>query len=84
MTHTPGPSRDHARLIAAAPDLLEAGVAQTQILTKAQAIMTSFLEPGGLGIEETISELLELLDGPEQREAQSKWDAAVAKVEGRS
>lgn len=76
----------NARLIAAAPELLEAGAAQTDILRKAQSILTQYLigQPKGLGQADAIAALLGLLDGQEQRAAQAKWDTAIAKAEGRS
>ena len=71
-----------ARLIAAAPDLLEGGTEQTAILRAAQEILTRYLVPDGIDAPQAITELLGLLDGPTQRSAQTKWDAAVKKAKG--
>jgi len=72
-----------ARLIAAAPELKDGGSAQTAIIRKAQAILTRYLVPDGISAERAVNDLLGLLDGPEQRVAQSAWDAAISKAEGR-
>lgn len=71
----------NARLISASPELLVAGIAQTSILHRAQAIMTNYLQgpPKGLNAEQAINNILGLLDGPDQREAQMKWDLALKK-----
>ncbi len=76
------PASANARLIAASPDLLNAGAKQTQILRSAQAILSRYLQPLGLSREQAINELLALLDGPDQREAQDAWDLALTKVTG--
>ena len=69
-------------LLAAAPDLYDGGEEQTIILRRAQAILTQYLIPDGIDAPEAINQLLGLLDGPDQREAQSAWDAAIAKARG--
>ncbi len=74
----------NAHLIAAAPDLYDGGEEQTIILRRAQAILTQYLIPDGIDAPEAINQLLGLLDGPDQREAQSAWDAAIAKARGES
>ena len=71
-----------ANLIAAAPDLLEGGNDQTAILRMAQKILTRYLMPDGIDAPQAITELLGLLDGPVQRSAQAKWDAAIKKAKG--
>jgi hypothetical protein len=73
-----------AHLIAAAPELKIAGSAQTNIIKRAQIIMTAYLTPEGPGGMQTINQLLELLDGPDQRAALAMWDTAIARAEGRS
>lgn len=72
----------NARLIASAPDLFAGGEAQTDILRRAQAILTQYLIPDGIDGPEAINQLLGLLDGPDQRASQSAWDAALAKARG--
>ena len=71
----------NARLISASPELLMAGIAQTSILHRAQAIMTNYLQgpPKGINRDQAIDAILGLLDGPDQREAQMKWDDAIKK-----
>ena len=72
----------NANLISAAPELLDAGSAQTAIIRSAQEILTRYLVPDGIDSARAISELFGLLDGPSQRAAQAKWDAAITKAEG--
>lgn len=74
----------NARLIAAAPDLLEGGNAQTAILRRAQHILSLFISPDTRvqTADQCVSALLALLDGEEQRAAQAKWDAAIGKAAG--
>ncbi len=67
---------------AAALDLYEALEAQTAIITHAQAILAEYLPPDGMSKDCAIDMLLELLDGPDQREAQAATDAALAKARG--
>lgn len=55
--------------------LQAAGAAQTAIIRRAQAILTDYLIPDGLSAAEAIDGLLGLLDGPDQRAAQTLWDA---------
>lgn len=61
-------------------DLVAAGKSQTEIIRRAQTILTHYLRPDGPSDSETLNELLGLLDGPDQRAAQDAWDAALAKV----
>jgi hypothetical protein len=63
------PLSQHDALIAAGNDL-------ETIITKAQRILEKRLKPDGICAEETIDELLGLLDGPEQRAAQEEWKSA--------
>ncbi len=65
-----------------ASDLLESGGKQTAILRAAQEILTRYLVPDGLDASQALFALLALLDGPEQRSAQSSWNAAIAKATG--
>jgi len=73
-----------ARLIAAAPDLLVAANEQLALINHAQAILSAYLVPDGMSAGEAISQLLALLDGPEQRRVAALYGAALAKAEGRS
>ena len=57
--------------------LLEAGSEQTEIIHRAQAILTQYLIPDGIDGPEAISQLLGLLDGPDQRAAENAWRDAV-------
>jgi hypothetical protein len=59
--------------------LLEYGNRLNALVVKAQEILSAAIEPEGMSREEAINELLGLLDGPEQREAQAGWSAAVSK-----
>lgn len=63
----------------AAPELAEAGASTDNLLRKAQGILTSFLEPKGeiRSEAEAVNELLALLDGPEQRDAQDALASAL-------
>lgn len=70
----------NARLIAAAPELLEGGEAQTSIIQRAQAVLTNYLIPDGIDAAEAINQLLGLFDGPDQRAAQARWESAIAKA----
>lgn len=72
----------NARLIASSPDLLEAGLAQTNIINRAQSILTQYLQgqPMGLNKDQAIDSLLGLLDGQDQRDAQKKWDDVLKKI----
>ena len=74
----------NAHLLFAAPDLHDGGQAQTAIICRAQAILTQYLIPDGIDGPEAINQLLGLLDGPDQRAAQAKWDAALAKARGQA
>ena len=69
---------DEARVAAAAAlELLDGGSKQTAIIEAAQEILTRYLLPDGLDHHEALRALLLLLDGPEQRLAQARWDAAI-------
>jgi hypothetical protein len=63
----------------AASALLDGGKAQTEILRRAQNILTLFISPDRrIQTErECVDTLLALLDGPAQRKAQALWDAAA-------
>jgi len=71
-----------ARLIAEAPALVEALEGSDELIVKAQAILTHYLVPQGLDAVGAVSELLELLDGPEQRVVQGKARAVLARARG--
>lgn len=64
-------------------DLVEAVQETNRLIRKAQDILCDYLIPDG-DADTAISALLELLDGPEQREIQKKAQAAVAKAKGES
>lgn len=46
------------------------------LVRKCQAVMVGYLVPGGVGAERAMAAMIELLDGPEQREAQGLGDHA--------
>jgi hypothetical protein len=77
-------SEDDARLIAAAPDLLQVANEQLALINHAQVILAAHLSPDGMSAEEAISKLLALLDGPDQRRISAMYNAAIAKAEGRT
>jgi hypothetical protein len=73
----------NARLIAAAPDLLEALEGTLGLLRQAQDILTAYLHPDSARDgDEAVSALLGLLDGPEQRAIETPARAAIAKAKG--
>lgn len=74
----------NCHLIAAAPDLHEALIAKNDLQEKATQALRNYLPGDGLCLEATIEILLGIFDGPEQREADSKSDAALAKARGES
>ena len=47
--------------------LIEALKGCDRLIAEAQAILAAHLEPNGLTVDQTIDQLLALLDGPEQR-----------------
>lgn len=67
----------NAKLIAAAPSLLKATYHQKCLIEKAQLILTTYLVPDGLSDREVISELLGLLDGPDQRTIKALTENAI-------
>jgi hypothetical protein len=75
---------DNARKIAAFDDMLAALKALNALIEHAQAIFGAYLPPDGMSADEAINQLLSLLDGPDQREAQRQYADAIAKAEGRS
>ena len=75
-------ARANARLISAAPDMYEAGLALNGIVEHAQDILTEYLKPFGMAKDEAINQLLSLLDGPDQRAAQNAMRAALLKAKG--
>lgn len=73
--------RANASLIAAAPDLEASGRMLNALLERMQEYATEYLTPGG-GEKRFIDMMLAMLDGPDQRAAQSAHRAAIAKAEG--
>lgn len=75
----------NARLIAAAPELLEALRKQSLIIARAQTILADWIVPDSkISDHEALNALLGLLDGPEQREACHLMIAAIKKTEAQS
>lgn len=70
-------------LLAAAPDLRQVVAAQAVIISKAQMILSRYLSPPGTA-DEALSDLLLLLDGPEERRVLALQTAAIAKADGRA
>lgn len=71
----------NARLIAAAPELVESLTATLKLLRKAQDILTAYLHPDNYDDLQCINSMLELLDGPEQRAIETPARAILAKLE---
>ena len=70
-----------ARLIAAAPEMKEAGTELNALITRVQEKLSLWLHPDSAHDErECMNELLEIFDGPEQRRIQAAWRAAIAKA----
>ena len=69
-------------LIAAAPDLYAALGKCDALIKSAQAVLAEHLPPDGMSAAEAINMLLGILDGPDQREAQSAADSALRKARG--
>lgn len=57
--------------------LLEALEEEGKFIRKCQDVLTSYLVPDGIDADEAISNLLGLLDGPEQRAIQKKSIVAI-------
>ena len=77
LSDAPAPVNDFA-VAAAMTDLIEGGIAQTAIIREAQSILTWYISHNrGISAGEAVDRLLGLFDGPAQRAAQSKWDAAL-------
>lgn len=87
LVYSSVPDRDYsnldanAHLIAAAPDLLEALKEINGIVENAQQIVGATLPSDGMSEKDAITELLLLLDGPDQRRIQGASRAAIAKAE---
>jgi hypothetical protein len=78
------PREANARLISAAPEMYEGGDELNALVVKAQEFLARAIVPdSGIIDVEVVNEMLGIFDGPQQRQAQAKWAAAVAKVEGR-
>jgi hypothetical protein len=74
----------NGNLIAAAPEMYEAGTDLNILVNAAISILAEYLPPDSkFTAEDAINELLGLFDGPLQRKAQSAWNAALAKAEGK-
>lgn len=75
----------NARLIAASPDMLDALFKNEQLICAAQEILHDYLLPDSRQNEKkTIDKMLELFDGPFQREVQKKNRETIAKARGQS
>jgi hypothetical protein len=59
--------------------LVESGGKLNTLVLRAQEILAAAIEPEGISRDAAFNELLGLLDGPEQREAQAGWQAAVSR-----
>lgn len=72
-----------AQMFAAAPDLLAAIMAQSEIIELAQEVLTAYLVPdGGMDEDVVIDRLLEILDGPRWQAAHELRCAALRKFRG--
>lgn len=60
-------------------ELEEAAQKLNALIQKAQGIATSYVAPNGLSDEEFALNMVELLDGPEQRDAQWSFSALLNK-----
>lgn len=70
-------------LMAAAPEMREAGGELNALIVKAQQFLARYIVPdSGISDTEAVNELLGIFDGSEQREAQAKWITALAKADG--
>jgi hypothetical protein len=72
----------NARLIAAAPELYASAEETHAWVRRIQDVLTCYLVPDGYDSDEALNRLLEMLDGPEQREIQGRALAAIAKARG--
>jgi hypothetical protein len=85
QVHNPGskatdyPLVANRDLMAAAPELYEGGDALNELVEATQRNVTAMLT-GEISDDEFVSVIIGLLDGPEQREAQHKLRAALAKA----
>ena len=52
------------------------------IIIAAQSVLAEYLPPDGMSQDEAVNMLLGILDGPDQRDAQSACDAALSKARG--
>lgn len=65
---------EHSALVC---QLLAAIHASNDLTDRSQHILTSYLIPDGIDQDTAVSQLLELLDGPEQRAVKFKVDTAI-------
>lgn len=72
----------NARLIAAAPEMVERGEAMDALLKQLQGHLIDFLRPDGIDADVFADRVACLLDGPKQREAQDGWQALLSKIKG--
>lgn len=53
------------------------------LVRQCQAVMVEYLVPGGIDAEQAMARMIELLDGPEQREAQAPFEPGVPYLNGK-
>lgn len=53
------------------------------LVRQCQAVMVEYLVPDGINAEKAMARMIELLDGPEQRDAQAPFKPGVPYLDGR-
>jgi phage terminase large subunit-like protein len=56
--------------------LVSAGNDLKQIITQTQSILERHLKPDGISADDAMSEIAELVDGPQWRAAKAAWNKA--------